>query len=106
MRGKFSNRFNRLVRIRKALPIPVPLVLHGTHPASDELIRKVIGIGVRKINMNRHVRDGYTKFVAENSGKLELTQLQIQSVEIYTRDIVRVMEEVLKSSGKGMGVHT
>ena len=49
--------------------------------------------------MNRTVRDEYTQFVAGNAGKLELTLLKEQGVEIYTQSIERMMD-VLGSSGK------
>lgn len=89
----------RLKDIHEALGPSVPLVLHGTHPVSDELFLRSIKHGVRKINLNRTVRDKYTRFVTENSGKLELTNLKMASVEIYTKSIERMMD-VLKSSGK------
>lgn len=50
--------------------------------------------------MNRTVRDEYTKFVAENAGKLELTVLKVRAVEIYTESIKRVMKDVFDSAGK------
>ncbi|KAL2860805.1 class II fructose-bisphosphate aldolase [Aspergillus lucknowensis] len=70
-----------------ASTIEQPLVLHGTHPVSDQHFRKAIDCGVAKINVNRAVRDEYTKFVAENAGKLELTVLKVQAVDIYTKSI-------------------
>jgi len=89
----------RLKNIHEELGISVPLALHGTHPVSDELFLKSVECGIRKINMNRTVRDEYTRFVAENAGKLELTSLKVQGVEVYTKSIERMMD-VLKSSGK------
>ncbi|KAG6368428.1 hypothetical protein INS49_002635 [Diaporthe citri] len=78
----------------------VPLVLHGTHGVSDELFRKTRQYGVLKVNVNRTVRSDYTKFVAENAGKLELTVLKVRAVEIYTESIKRVMQDVFDSAGK------
>ena len=77
----------------------VPLVLHGTHPVSDELFQTAISCGVSKINLNRTVRDAYTKFVAEKAGTLELTVLKEQGVELYSQQIERMMD-VLGSAGK------
>lgn len=74
-------------------------MLHGTHPASDELVLKAIECGMTKINVNRAVRDEYTAFVAENSGKLELTVLKERAVDVYTKSVERMMD-LLKSSGK------
>ncbi len=81
----------RLSSIHEKLPASFPLVLHGTHPVSDELFKKAIKC-VCKINMNRTVRDDYTRFVAENAGKLELTELKMKGVEIYTKSIERMMD--------------
>ncbi|KAH8433832.1 class II fructose-bisphosphate aldolase [Aspergillus melleus] len=89
----------RLAAIGKSLSPTIPLALHGTHPVSDELFLETIQCGVRKINLNRTVRDEYTKFVAENTGSMELTVLSVQAVEVYTKSIVRMMD-VLGSSGR------
>jgi fructose-bisphosphate aldolase class II len=76
-----------------------PLVLHGTHPVSDDLFRKTIACGVRKINLNRAFRDEYTRFIADNAATLELTVLQEEGVKVYTRSIERMME-VMGSTGR------
>lgn len=78
--------------------VSIPLALHGTHPVSDELFRMAIPLGVRKVNLNRTVRDEYTRFVAENAGSLELTVLSMKGVGIYAKSIERMMD-VLGSSG-------
>ncbi|KUL84898.1 hypothetical protein ZTR_08260 [Talaromyces verruculosus] len=79
--------------------ISQPLVLHGTHPVSDGLFLKAIDCGASKINVNRTVRDDYTDFVAANAGKLELTVLKVQGVDIYTKSVEQVMD-LFRSSGK------
>jgi fructose-bisphosphate aldolase, class II len=78
----------------------IPLVLHGTHPLSDDMVRVGMRKGMRKINQNRNVRDGYHKYVEEYFSKVELTTLQTQGVEVYSKDIERMMVEVLGSAGK------
>jgi fructose-bisphosphate aldolase class II len=90
---------SRLGAIGSAVGAGTPLVLHGTHPVSDELFLKTIVRGVRKVNLNRTVRDDYTKFVAVKAGTLELTVLQEQGVEIYTNSVERMMR-VLGSAGR------
>lgn len=90
---------DRLLDIHEALPPTLPLVLHGTHPVSDELFLKAMERGVRKINLNRTVRDEYSKFVAQKAGTLELTNLKKQGVEIYTKSIERMMD-LIGSSGR------
>lgn len=85
--------------IHHAVP-NIPLVLHGTHGVSDALFITAREHGMVKINLNRTVRDDYTKFVAENAGKLELTVLKAKAVEVYAKSVERVMREVLDSAGK------
>ncbi|GLA18125.1 hypothetical protein AnigIFM62618_005280 [Aspergillus niger] len=87
-----------LQQIQQAIP-STPLVLHGTHPVSDELFRKAIECGMSKVNVNRTVRDKYTEFVAENAGEMELTTLKVQAVEVYTESVERVMK-LFGSAGK------
>ncbi|KAH7034762.1 ketose-bisphosphate aldolase [Microdochium trichocladiopsis] len=77
----------------------IPLVLHGTTAVSDVLFRETIKRGVHKINLNRTVRDDYSRFVAANAGKLELTALKEQAVEVHAKSIERLMD-VLGSSGR------
>lgn len=88
----------RLQQIEEAVP-STPLVLHGTHPVSDELFLKAIECGMSKVNVNRTVRDNYTAVVAEHAGKLELTVLKARAVEIYAESVERVMK-LFGSAGK------
>ncbi|KAL4987433.1 ketose-bisphosphate aldolase [Aspergillus falconensis] len=90
---------SRLRVIGDMVSFTTPLVLHGTHPVSDDLFRKTIACGVRKINLNRTVRDEYTRFVADNAGILELTVLQEEGVKVYARSIERIMG-VIDSAGR------
>lgn len=89
----------RLAAIGKLVAHSTPLALHGTHPVSDELFLSTIACGVRKINLNRTVRDSYTRFIAENADSLELTVLSMEGVEVYAKSIERMMR-VLGSAGK------
>ncbi|KAF2184856.1 fructose-bisphosphate aldolase [Zopfia rhizophila CBS 207.26] len=90
---------DRLKAIHESLGPDTTLVLHGTHPCSDEMLRVGIANGIRKVNQNRTVRTRYMKFLAEQSGKLELTKLQEEGVQIYSNEIERMMN-VLGSAGK------
>ncbi|KXJ96069.1 fructose-bisphosphate aldolase [Microdochium bolleyi] len=91
-------RLDLLKDLNDTIP-STPLVLHGTTGVSDELFRETIRRGVHKINLNRTVRDDYSKFVAANAGRLELTALKEQAVEVHTTSIMRLMD-VLGSSGQ------
>ncbi|KAL4733193.1 fructose-bisphosphate aldolase [Aspergillus similis] len=76
----------RLSAIGGLVSSKTPLVLHGTHPVSDDLFRKTIACG-------------YTRFIADNAATLELTVLQEEGVKVYTRSIERMME-VMGSAGR------
>ncbi|KAJ9645025.1 hypothetical protein H2204_001487 [Knufia peltigerae] len=90
-----------LQSVQRAVTDAVPIVAHGTYPVSDEAFSKLVACGVSKINVNRTVRDEYTKFMAENAGKLELTTLKLQGVDIYMKSVERVMD-LFGSSGKAV----
>lgn len=77
--------------IGQKVPKNVSLVVHGTHPAGDELMRKAIACGVTKININRGVRDPYTAFMAENMGKMDITELQVEAVDVFATACERIM---------------
>jgi fructose-bisphosphate aldolase, class II len=89
-----------LAHIRDALGKEYPLVLHGTHPLTDDLLRVGMQKGLTKINQNRNLRLQYMKFVEENAGTVEMTILQEQGVEVYSQEIERMMVSVFGSAGK------
>ncbi|KAJ3525752.1 hypothetical protein NM208_g11505 [Fusarium decemcellulare] len=52
-------QIERLEKIHSALGEETPLVLHGTHPLSDDMVRVAMARGMVKVNQNRNVREGY-----------------------------------------------
>lgn len=94
-----SWQLDRLQKIHEAVGKDIPLVLHGTHPLSDELVQKSMLLGMVKINQNRNVRLGYHKYIEDNCATKELTALQSEGVEVYSQEIERMMH-VFKSAGK------
>lgn len=90
----------RLEGIYAKLGDTTPLVLHGTHPLSDDLVRVARARGVIKMNQNRNVRLGYHDYLEKNVGTAELTELQVRGVEEYSKGIERMMVEVFDSAGK------
>jgi len=56
--------------------------------------------GMVKINQNRNVRDGYHAYIREHCANTDLTTLQEQGVEEYSKGVERLMVEVLQSAGK------
>lgn len=73
-------------------------MLHGTNPASDEMIQRGITLGFGKVNQNRAVRHRYMEFLKNNHG-VELTALQEKGVQIYSEEIERIMH-MQGSAGK------
>ncbi|CAI6091129.1 unnamed protein product [Clonostachys chloroleuca] len=71
-------QLDRLEKIHQAVGINIPLVLHGTHPLSDELVQESVKHGIVKINQNRNA----------------------QGVEIYSQEMERMMVEVFKSANR------
>ena len=53
-----------------------------------------------KVNQNRNVRLEYHKYVEDNFSKVELTVLQTEGVEVYSKEIERMMVEVFKSANR------
>ncbi|KAI8261276.1 putative fructose-bisphosphate aldolase [Colletotrichum sp. SAR11_239] len=93
-------QLDRLEKIHEALGDATPLVLHGTHLLSDEMVKVGMAKGMVKVNQNRNVRHGYHKYFEENCSKVELTTLQVQGVEEYSKGVERLMVKVLGSSGR------
>ncbi|KAH9985275.1 fructose-bisphosphate aldolase [Xylariaceae sp. FL0662B] len=92
-------RLPLLANIHKMVP-KVPLVLHGTSGVTHQLFKAARNAGIVKINLNRTVRDDYTRYVAENAGKLELTTLKMKATEVYMQSIQRAMKDILDSAGR------
>lgn len=69
--------FERLAALQRS--VPVPLVLHGASGLSDADLRRAIGLGVHKINVNTELRhalfDSLSATLAEPSSGYDVTQL-------------------------------
>lgn len=70
------------------------------HPLSDNMNRVAMKHGMVKINQNRSIRNEYHRYLAANSSLTELTRMQEEAVEQYSRGIERFMVEVFGSAGK------
>lgn len=55
--------FERLKKIREITPCPI--VLHGSSGVPDESIRKAIGLGVQKINIDTNIREAFVGAIRE-----------------------------------------
>lgn len=78
------------------------MVLHGTHPLSDQMNRVGMNHGMAKINQNRTIREHYHNFMNDNGSRTDLTKLQEQAVEEYAKGVERYMVEVFGSAGKAI----
>ncbi|KAF7939421.1 hypothetical protein BELL_0189g00100 [Botrytis elliptica] len=91
--------FDRLESIRKATNGRVRLVLHGTNTFPDDTMRSCIKGGMTRCNLNDLVLNTYNKYVADNTGRLPLTEL----METGTRLIQELIEhqmDIIGSTGK------
>lgn len=93
--------FPRLGRIQEAVGDRVRLVLHGAHEKyfQEELLRKCIGLGVAKVNVNGPVAAEFTRVQGELTGKVPLTTV----IEEQTKAMQAVVEyhmDFLLSTGK------
>lgn len=93
--------FPRLERVAKAVGDRVRLVLHGAHEDyfQEELLKKCIGYGMAKVNINGPVAAAYTRVQGELSGKVPLTTV----MEEQTNAMQKVVEDHmdwLMSTGK------
>ncbi|KAF7931776.1 uncharacterized protein EAE98_004512 [Botrytis deweyae] len=91
--------FDRLESIRKATNGRVRLVLHGTNTFPDDTMRSCIKGGMTRCNLNDLVLNTYNKYVADNTGRIPLTEL----METGTRLIQELIEhqmDIIGSTGK------
>lgn len=92
-------QMERLRKIREQVPSELcPLVLHGT-AISDDMLRKGMAAGMIKVNQNKKVRLRYGKYLEENAGRVELTEMQEEGIRIYAEEVGEMMK-LLGSAGK------
>ncbi|KAK9368603.1 ketose-bisphosphate aldolase [Lipomyces kononenkoae] len=91
-------QLDRLEKIKKLSPSSI-LVLHGTFPIIDDLMRKTVALGIRKVNLNRNLHDVYLDFLSRSVGKLEMTKLQEDSIAAWMQEAERCIQ-LLGSDGK------
>lgn len=77
----------------------VQVVLHGTNEFVPDIMAKCIERGVTRINANKLVLDEYNDYVAQNTGKVPLTQL-IEEGTTKIRERLEWWMDNIKSSGK------
>lgn len=91
--------FCRLEKIRQATKGKATLVLHGTNTFPDATMQGCIKGGMTRCNVNELVLYNYNKYVAENTGKVPLTELMGEGTRLIQEQIEYQMD-VMGSSGK------
>lgn len=82
--------FQRLKELRQA--VNIPLVLHGGSGISDNDIKKAIGWGIVKINVNTELRVAYI-----NQLKKSLNTNKIRKPHEIMSEVVEAVKEVVKN---------
>ncbi|KAK0941248.1 hypothetical protein LTR29_007240 [Friedmanniomyces endolithicus] len=91
--------YDRLDSIHKKAQSRVQIVLHGTNEFPPDIMRKCIDRGVTRINVNKLVLSEYNEYVAQNTGKVPLTQLMEKGTDLIQQACERWMDHI-GSSGK------
>ncbi|KXT09237.1 hypothetical protein AC579_6780 [Pseudocercospora musae] len=91
--------FDRLETIQKKAAGRVQIVLHGTNEFPVDIMAKCIDRGVTRINVNKLVLEKYNGYVAENTGKVPLTQLMEKGTDLI-QELTEKWMDAIGSSGK------
>ncbi|KAJ4305022.1 hypothetical protein N0V90_000551 [Kalmusia sp. IMI 367209] len=93
--------FSLLESVAKKVGDRVRLVLHGAHEDyfQEELLRKCIGYGMAKVNINGPVAAVWTKVGKELTGKRPLTEVLERQTQAM-QDVVEYHMDYLMSTGK------
>lgn len=83
-KGEVRLDFERLEQIRDAVGDRASLVLHGGSGVPDELMRKAVGCGIRKINFGTELKNAFTLAVKRSlmaSDEIDLRKTFAPAVE-------------------------
>lgn len=91
--------FEKLESIVSSVGDRVWIILHGGHEKyfQEELIRKRIGYGLAKLNVNGAVNAVYTKLQAEMAGKVPLTTVIEEGTEAMHKVVEQHMDWMMSS---------
>ncbi|TVY82037.1 putative fructose-bisphosphate aldolase [Lachnellula suecica] len=91
--------YERLEKIRAATKGKATLVLHGTNTFPDATMQGCIKGGMTRCNVNELVLSKYNKYVAENTGKVPLTELMGKGTDLI-QELIEYQMDVMGSTGK------
>ena len=89
----------RLGKIRAATKGKAQLVLHGTNTFPDATMQGCIKGGMTRCNVNELVLHKYSKYVAENTRKVPLTELMAKGTDLI-QELIEYQMDVMGSTGK------
>jgi fructose/tagatose bisphosphate aldolase len=98
-----SIQFDRLKSIAEA--VKVPLVLHGGSGIPDEMIRRAIGCGIRKVNVGTELKYKWSETLLENlsSGEKEPIALSGYAIKAVEEVVCRKIR-LFGSGGRAAGI--
>ena len=82
--------FDRLAKIKSL--VDVPLVMHGGSGVSVENYKKVIALGIRKINYYTYMAKAGGTAVAELSDKTFFHDMEVAALEAMKNDVISAMK--------------
>jgi len=91
--------FERLEKVTEAVQGKVRIVLHGTNAFDQSMFQECVRAGVSKINVNKLVIDPWKEMMGKRQNFLPITKLMEDSIDIFRREVERLMDEC-GSSGK------
>jgi len=90
---------DRLEKVREAVEGRVKMVLHGTNAFDEGLFGECVKRGISKINVNKQLIDPWKAMMGRRNGFIPLTKLMEDSMDVFQKEIERLMGEC-GSSGK------
>jgi fructose-bisphosphate aldolase class II len=97
--GAYSSRgprahlqFERLEKVQKVSKGKAKLVLHGSGSFTHDIYQDCIQRGVSKVNVNAQLIEPWAEMMRERKQFTPLTKLMDDSMEIFEREVVKLME--------------
>jgi fructose-bisphosphate aldolase class II len=75
------------------------MVLHGTNGFPESIMSDCVKHGMTRCNVNELVLNKYSTYVAENTGKVPLTELMEEGTK-FIQELVEWQMDVVGSTGK------
>ena len=86
--------FDRLAKIREL--VSVPLVMHGGSGVSHEDYKKVIDLGIRKINYYTYMAKAGGNAVAQMADKTFIHDMEVEAIRAMKADVMAAMDVFAK----------